>query len=87
MGLIGNIKLALKLSAAWKRLKEEAKMGHGKAALFGLASAIVTGVVAKVTEVCPDLIAQWPALLTAAAMAGIGVYLKSPIQPPPSPKE
>ena len=54
-------------------------MGHGKAAVFGLATAILTAVVAKFSEVCPELVANWPAFLTAAVMGAIGVYLKSPL--------
>jgi hypothetical protein len=54
-------------------------MGHLKAGAFGLASAVAAAIVAKVSAVCPDLLAQWPALLTAGLMAGVGVYLKSPM--------
>ena len=79
MGLFGNLKLALALSRAWSRIKEEASMGHGKAAIFGVASAVLSGVAMRLWDLCPDLATQWPAMLTAGAMAGIGVYLQSPI--------
>jgi len=86
MGLIGNVKLALKVRAAIQRLKEDARMGHAKAGLFGLAAAVGTALVAEVSKVCPDIWSQWPAMLTAGVMAGIGVYLKSPTQPSEPPK-
>jgi hypothetical protein len=55
-------------------------VGKLKVGVFGLAGAIVTGVVAEVTKACPDAVAQWPALLTAGVMAGWGLWLRSPKQ-------
>ena len=78
MSILEKIKLALKLNAAFKRLKEEYQVGHLKAGIFGLGSAVVVAITAKVFAVCPDLATQWQSLLAAGALAGLGVYLKSP---------
>jgi hypothetical protein len=47
---------------------------------FGLAGAIITGVVAEVTKTCPTIVTMWPAMLTAGVMAGWGLWLRSPKQ-------
>lgn len=49
-----------------------------KTSLFGIAGATVTGAVAKMTEVCPDLIAQLPTFLIAGALAGWAYWLRGP---------
>ena len=79
--VFGKIKALLALDGAWNRVRKEIAMGHGKAAIFGLGAAIVTGVMAYATSKCPclaDIVQEWPTLLSAGFMAGVGVYLKSP---------
>ena len=78
MGLIGQIKAALTLSRVAARLKEAHMKGGFKAAAFGLVAAVATGLVAKVTEVCPTLIPNlWP-IASAGVLAGIALWMKSP---------
>ena len=82
MGLIGQIKVALLLKRAANRIKEASMKGGTKVAVFGLATAIATGVVAKVTEVCPSLIPNiWP-IVTAGVLAGVALWMRSPKDTP-----
>jgi hypothetical protein len=53
-------------------------MGNLKVGLFALLGAVVTGIVAKATSICPDLIGQIPAILIAGVMAGIGLWMQTP---------
>ena len=46
-------------------------MGKLKAVIFGVAGAVITGVVAYVSKACPDLLSQAPALITASVGAGV----------------
>ena len=82
MGLIGQIKTALLLKRAADRIKEVSMKGGTKVAVFGLVSAVATGVVAKVTEVCPTLIPNiWP-IATAGVLAGVALWMRSPKDAP-----
>lgn len=82
MNLIEKAKAAIALSKLVDRLGEERKMGHLKAGIFGLASAVVVAVAAQVSATCPDLFSRWPELLMAGVLAGVGVYLRRPQDAP-----
>lgn len=82
--MFGKLKLLLALNRAWERVKKESLMGHGKAAIFGLGAAVVSVVVSRATIDCPcltELLKAWPSYVTTGIVAGIGVYLKSPVSP------
>ena len=53
-------------------------MAKLKVGVFGLAGSIVTAVIAQTYSVCPDLAGQWPAILSAGVMAGLGLWLNKP---------
>ena len=57
------------------RPKERAGL---KAVITGVGSAFVAGVVTQVTTLCPSLIAELPALLSAGLTTGLGLWLRSP---------
>ena len=81
MSLFGQLRDALTVKRALDRVRKEIAMGHAKPALFGLASAIATATVASITVKYPcvlEMLKEWPTLLTAGVLAGLGVYLKSP---------
>jgi hypothetical protein len=82
MGLIANLKAALTFSRVVERLKEAQMKGGLQVAVFGIGTAVATGVVAKVTEVCPTLIPNiWP-IVTAGVMGGVALWLRSPKDAP-----
>jgi len=82
VGLIEKLKAGLLLKRAADRIKEAHMKGGFKAAAFGLATAVVGGVIAKVTETCPTLIPNlWP-IVGTGALAGIALWMKSPKEAP-----
>ena len=82
MGLLDKLKTGLLLKRAAERLKEAHMKGGLKVAVFGLAGAGVTGVVAQGNATCPDLLTRWPELLTAGVLAGVGLWMRSPKDAP-----
>ena len=62
-------------------LKPEKAAGL-KAAATGLGALILGGIVTRVTALCPDLIAQLPALVMSGVTVGLGLYLRSHREPP-----
>ena len=53
-----------------------------KAAASGIGALLLGGIVTRVTALCPDLIAQLPALVMSGLTVGLGLYLKSHREPP-----
>ena len=53
-----------------------------KATLAGIGTLILGGIVTRVTAICPDLIAQLPALAMSGVTVGIGLWLRSHREPP-----
>jgi hypothetical protein len=82
MGILEKVKTALLLSKAADRLKEAQVKGGLKVALVSIGGAVVTGVVEKVTEVCPALIPNLWTVVTAGVVAGIALWLRSPKDAP-----
>lgn len=52
-----------------------------KAMAVGIGTALATGMLTKVTSLCPELLPQLPSLVGAGFTAGLGLYLRSPKPP------
>ena len=50
---------------------------HAKAILSGLLGTAAAAGLAKITALCPDLIAQAPQLVMVGISTGVGLYFKS----------
>ncbi len=71
--------------AAYLMRKPLTKAG-GKALILGVVSAAFAAGVNAVTSVCgADIIHQLPSLAMAGAWVALGLYLRSPQQPPATP--
>lgn len=78
MGLIEKLKTALLAKRVADRLKEAKMKGTLKTSIVAVAGAVLTGIVAQVSQVCPDLVSQLPSLIAAGVVAGVALWLKSP---------
>jgi len=80
MGLIDNIKTALLAKRVLDRVKEAKVKGKLWSTVYGLASAAVAGVAAKITATCPELLPNLGAIAGGAVVAGIALWLSKPKQ-------
>ena len=68
MSIFSDIGHAITAWKVWGRLKEGSVKGKLLTVVVGLAGAVATAVVAKLTTACPDLFSNFGAVVTA----GIG---------------
>lgn len=78
MGIIDKVKVVLLLSRVADRLKEAEMKGKLWSSIYGLATAVVGGVVAYVNNACPALLPNiWP-LALGAVTGGVALYMAKP---------
>lgn len=67
-------------AALWAARPRES--AGAKALVVGLSSALISGVLMKLDATCPGIVQQLPSILTAGAMAGLALWLRSPKESP-----
>jgi hypothetical protein len=80
-GQLTAIVVAGLMGAAALWMSKPQKWAGVKATAVGIGTAIGTGLLTKVTALCPDLLPQLPALISAGLTAGLGLWLRSPKEP------
>ena len=76
LSIFSDVKNALTAWKVWGQLKEAGVKGRLLAVVVGIAGAVATAVVARLTTACPDLFANFGAVATAG-LGGAWAFVRA----------